>query len=179
LITNDISAELIQAGYINKNTSAIIKKSLDAIVKDEIFNSYQYTYIVLDNSNTITEVNGDTTLYFNRMNSSCINQNIWLVLNDAFKQKVQSAFANTLADGQQLPAATVKAIILKGRLIFIKILVKIIAASDAKLCNSILILEKIETDQFINNNNSTTNKTVEDVVTQKLVAQLQPFYYSG
>lgn len=167
---------LIQSASHHSQNPAVVKNNIATIVKDTIFNSCHHTYIVIDNENVITEVNGDTDLYFNTSNSSCINQKFWLVLNEVFEHKVQSAFAKALS-GQTLPAETVKAIVLKGRLIFIRILVKIIKTCDSKVCNSILILEKIETDQIINNNISAANKTANDVVMQNFVEKLQPAHY--
>jgi 23S rRNA maturation mini-RNase III len=162
-----------QPALKEKQTQSLPKSSIETMVKDAIFNSYHHTYIVLDNKNTITEINGDTAMYFNANSSGCINQNIWKVLKETFKQEVHTAFTNTLA-GQQLAAATVKAISLQGRLILIRILVKLLGARDNISSQCVIILEKIDTNQLINTNIIGANKAESELVMKKLALQIQP-----
>jgi hypothetical protein len=155
-----------------KYNLSFAKSGMEAMVKDAIFNSYHHTYIVIDKASNITEVNGDTTLYFNAINGSCINQNLWLVLNGAFTKEVQAAFTNATA-GHQVTAGNVKVIVMKGRLIFIRILVQLAGTTNNITSQYVIILEKIETDQLMNSNINTANNAVTDLAIQKLTVQVQ------
>jgi hypothetical protein len=162
----------IHPTFKEKNSFTLANTNMEAMVKDALFNSYHHTYIVLDNANNIIEVNGDTAMYFNTFNSNCINKNIWQVLKEAFKLEVQTAFTNALAKHQS-SARNVKVVVLKGRLIFIKILVQLLGKAGSINSQYVIILEKIETDQLMNTNINVTNKAVTDLALQKLSAQVE------
>jgi len=161
-IDKAIAAQVkVQQHKKEKYDLALAKSGIEAMVKDAIFNSYHHTYIVLDNVNNIIEVNGDTALYFNASLSPYINKNIWQILNEVFKQDVHTAFTNALV-GHHLATGHVKFSVNNGRLIFVRILIKILGKTESMHAQYVIILEKIETDQLINTNS--VNSTVLNAI---------------
>jgi len=145
--------------------------SIETMVKETLYASYQHAYILIDKTAVIREMNGDTALYLH-MGGKPLPCNLYNVLREELLAEVKYAVEAALRNGTG-HKSNIEIIELSNKIVFIRIIVKPVETIAGSEDLFVVILENLEPHKFTAKGINITDKVMVGTAMQQLASRLQ------
>ncbi|GAB2635387.1 PAS domain S-box protein [Belliella aquatica] len=134
--------------------------TVNDLIKETLFKTYDYPYVVVNEECDIQEIHGDIRLFIS-LSSGKANLNLFKSLNSELQIEVRSILAKTIKE-RQINKSTIKKFTLFGKTYYVRITAKPLIFNAKIKDLFIVIFEQLDLDEFISKGMNTSDESLID-----------------
>lgn len=174
-----ISSTKISAPILKENTAEPII-TVNDLIKETLFKTFEYPYVVVNEEFDIHEIHGDIRLFLS-LSPGKANLNLFKLLNSELQIEVRSILSKAIKD-REIAKSKVRRFKFYEKTYFVRIIAKPLIFNSKIKNLFVVIFEQLDLDEFVSksttiNEGSYANQRVIDLETELLATKEQVQIY--